>query len=194
MPRDDTGRLDELERRIAALEVMATAGGPAPASPAYDLRQLDDLRRREGPRYERGSMRGAIAYAGSAKLGEEEVLWAGEHGLPEIWDLEQTSVARLLAALAHPARLALVRALLTGDRTSHELQAVIDSGSAGQLYHHLRDLISAGIVDQTGRSRYRIADSRVIPLLVILAAASDVARPAEHDFQPAARDDKEGER
>ena len=133
-------------------------------------------------------MRGAVAYAGSATLGEGEVLWAGEHGLPQIWDLEPTDVARLLAALGHPARLALVRALLTGVRTSQELQEVIGSGSAGQLYHHLKDLIAAGVVDQAGRSRYRISAGRIVPLLVILAAAGDVARPHDPESSTTAVD------
>jgi DNA-binding transcriptional ArsR family regulator len=191
---DQEHRLDDLERRVAGLEMLAAGAGQTQPAQIQDLRQLDELRRREGPRYERGGMRGAIIYAGSAKLGDREVLWAGEHGLPRIWDLDRSSVARLLAALAHPARLALVRALLAGERSSQELQSVIDSGSAGQLYHHLRDLIAAGVVDQTGRSRYWIADSRVVPLLVILAAASDVARPSDHTIEPAAPGQGEGER
>jgi DNA-binding transcriptional ArsR family regulator len=176
-------RLDDLERRVGALEIVLAAAERAPAAPPPDLRQLDELRNRDGPRYARGSLRGAIAYSGAAALGDGEVLWAREHGLPEIWDLELAGVARLLAALGHPARLALVRALLAGVRTSQELQGVIDSGSAGQLYHHLNDLIAAGVVDQAGRSRYRISGSRIVPLLVILAAAEDVARPQDPSIE-----------
>jgi ArsR family transcriptional regulator len=172
-------RLDDLERRVGALEIVLAAADRAPAALQPDLRQLDELRHRDGPRYVRGNLRGAIAYSGSAALGDGEVLWTREHGLPEIWDLELAGVARLLAALGHPARLALVRALLAGVRTSQELQGVIESGSAGQLYHHLNDLMAAGVVDQAGRSRYRISGSRIVPLLVILAAAEDVARPQD---------------
>jgi DNA-binding transcriptional ArsR family regulator len=194
MDADGISRLDNLERRVAALEIMAAVADSAPPSPPIDLRQLNELRHREGPRYVRGSLRGAVAYAGAATLGEGEVLWAGEHGLPQIWDLDLPSVARLLAALGHPARLALVRALLAGVRTSQELQEVINSGSAGQLYHHLKDLIAAGVVDQAGRSRYRISDSRIVPLLVILAAAGDVARPHDPEGESAGQELPEGER
>lgn len=179
MDEDAISRLEDLERRVGALEVMLLAADKAPSAPLSDLGQLDELRHREGPRYVRGELRGAITYAGSARLGDSDVLWAGEHGLPEVWDLEPAGLARLLAALGHPARLALVRALLAGERTSQELQEIIGSGSAGQLYHHLKDLIAAGVVDQAARSRYRIAPGRIVPLLVILAAAGDVARP--HD-------------
>ncbi len=184
MQDETSSRLDTLERRVAALEKLAADGGTERRTATPDLRQIDELRHRDGPRYARDDMHGAVMYAGAASFGEGEVLWAGEHGLAEVWDLEHAGVARLLAALAHPARIALVQALLTGTRTSQELQGVIDSGSAGQLYHHLRDLMAAGVVDQGGRSRYRVASSRVVPLLVILAAASDVARPQEYETRP----------
>ena len=179
MDAGEASRLDDLERRVAALEASAPAMAAGEPAPLADLKALDDLRRRDGPRYSRGRMRGAVTYAGSARLGDEEVLWAGERGLAQIWDMDLAEVATLLAALGHPARLALVRALLVGERSSQELQEVIGSGSAGQLYHHLKDLLAAGVVDQAGRSRYRISAGRIVPLLVIFAAAGDVARP--HD-------------
>jgi DNA-binding transcriptional ArsR family regulator len=191
MDASAVSRLDDLERRVAALEANAPATGAAEPTPLADLKALDDLRRRDGPRYTRGRMRGAVTYAGSAKLGEEEVLWAGERGLAQIWDLGLAEVARLLAALGHPARLALVRALLVGERSSQELQEVIGSGSAGQLYHHLKDLLAAGVVDQAGRSRYRISVGRIVPLLVIFAAAGDVARPHDPEHEPDPTDTKE---
>lgn len=190
---DDHSSVDDLERRVAALEAAArNAASAPPASPATPpdagtptalatLRHLEELRSREGPRYVSDDVRGALTYAGSAQFGDREVLWAGEHGLPEVWDLDPAAVARLLAALGHPTRLALVRALIPEARTSQELQALIGGGSAGQLYHHLKDLIAAGVVDQTARSCYRIAGGRIMPLLVILAAAGDVARAPEED-------------
>ena len=179
MDAGEASRLDDLERRVAALEASAPAMAAGEPAPLADLKALDDLRRRDGPRYSRGRMRGAVTYAGSARLGDEEVLWAGERGIAQIWDMDLAEVATLLTALGHPARLALVRALLVGERSSQELQEVIGSGSAGQLYHHLKDLQAAGVVDQAGRSRYRISAGRIVPLLVIFAAAGDVARP--HD-------------
>ncbi len=175
-------RIEKLERRVDVLEARDPTAPSTPSSsarpaPVPDLRQLEELRLRQGDQYVRGEMRGAVTYAVSAKTGDKEVLWAGDHGAPEIWDLEPASLARSLAALGHPARITLVRSLLTGPKTSQDLQEVIGSGSTGQLYHHLNDLISAGVVDQTARSQYQIDRSRIAPLLVILAAAGDAARP-----------------
>ena len=178
-------RIGDLERRVAALESIAVSrsieAGPAPASnPAPDLRRLEALRLREGPRYAREDMCGAVTYAASVRLGDRELMWTSEHGLPEIWDMEPSEMARLFAALGHSSRLTLVRALLTAPQTSRQLQDVIGSGSAGQLYHHLKDLISAGIVEQSGRSCYQVATDRVVPILVILAACGDIGRPLGH--------------
>ena len=172
-------RLEELERRVGALEVGAWASDDRRPAAAPDLVALDELRRKDGPRYTRGPLRGAITYSGAVDFGDRPLLWAGEHGLPEVWDMDPATLAHMFAALGHPARLALVRALLAGDRTSAELQEVVGTASAGQLYHHLKDLIAAGVAEQAGRSRYRISNARVVPLLVVLAAAGDVARPQE---------------
>ena len=180
MNEDSRTRLEELERRVGALEVAAWARDGREPATAPDLALLDGLRRKDGPRYARGPLRGAVTYSGAAEFGDDRrLLWAGEHGLPEVLDLEPAVLAHMFAALGHPARLALVRALLAGNRTSAELQEVVGTASAGQLYHHLKDLIAAGVAEQAGRSRYRISNARVVPLLVVLAAAGDVARPQE---------------
>lgn len=179
MDTDPNDRLAALESRVAALETVAQTATP-PSGPALpNMRQLEDLRHREGPAYTRGDHRGVVTFAGWVASADGDLLWTREHGLPHILDLDDVSLARALAALGHPARLGLVRALLDGERSSQELQAVIGAASAGQLYHHLKDLLSAGMIDQAGRNRYRIHASRVIPLLVILAAAGDVASVVE---------------
>lgn len=43
--------------------------------------------------------------------------------------------------------------------------------TSGQLYHHLRQLVSAGWLRATSRGSYAVPPDRVIPLLTILTAA-----------------------
>ncbi len=83
------------------------------------------------------------------------------------WD----TAAEPLAALGHPVRLAVLRGVLTGLHTTAELAALDRLGTTGQLYHHLRQLQAAGWLRSTGRRRYDVPATRVIPLLVILTAA-----------------------
>jgi hypothetical protein len=163
-----------LARRVARLEKAAAPARPAPASEAPTaIALVDRLRRLKGDAYEAPGVRGAVAYAGAARFGEREHLWVREHGLPAVLGLEPARLARALATLGHPARLALVHALLRGPAGSQELQEVLGVSSAGPLYHHLKDLIAAGIVVQARRNVYEIPAHHVVPLLTVLAAAHD---------------------
>ncbi len=67
-------------------------------------------------------------------------------------DLPASATAEVLAALGHPVRLALVRRLLGGPATAAELQEAGELSSTGQVYHHLRALTAARVVEQDGRS------------------------------------------
>lgn len=174
-------RLLSLTQRVLRLERLAGEArrGAARSRPVReplgsDLALVEQLRRRQGPRYGTKQMRGAVAYAGAVQFGEREYLWIREHPLPEIARVEADRVAPLLAALGHPARLVLLRALLAQARTSRELQAILGVSSPGQLYHHLKELLAAGVVVQTRRSRYEVAARRVVPVLATLAAAADM--------------------
>jgi len=77
----------------------------------------------------------------------------------------------VLAALAHPLRLEILRRLLLGARTLGELQEIEGTGTSGQVHHHLRELRGAGLVVSQRRNDYAIPAERVVPLLVIVAAA-----------------------
>ncbi len=55
--------------------------------------------------------------------------------------------------------------------TLSELNAHERLGTTGQPYHHLRQLVAAGWLRAGGHGRYDVPGERVVPLLVILAAA-----------------------
>jgi len=91
--------------------------------------------------------------------------------LNALLDADWDTAAEPLAALGHPVRLAVLRGVLTGLHTTSELAALDRLGTTGQLYHHLRQLQAAGWLRSTGRGRYDVPATRVIPLLVIVTAA-----------------------
>ena len=172
-------RVAALARRLEVLERQNETrprrrGRGASEAQASDLVLLDQLRMRDGRRYRGRRMRGAVAYGGAVVFGEREYLWMREHPLPELSELEPGRLAHALATLGHPARLILLRALLQQPRTSQELQAILGVPSPGQLYHHLKELLAAGIVTQTRRSLYEVAGRQVVPVLAALAAVSDL--------------------
>jgi DNA-binding transcriptional ArsR family regulator len=78
----------------------------------------------------------------------------------------------VLAALGHPVRLALLKALLEGKRAKSDLERIEGLGTTGQLYHHLKALEEAGWVRTLERGVYGVPGERVVPLLAILSAAA----------------------
>ena len=94
-------------------------------------------------------------------------------------DADPDDLARALAALGHRVRILLLQAVLGGRRTVAELEALETVGTTGQLYHHLRQLVAAGWLQTAGRGRYAVPGERVVPLLVVLAAAGPAPPPSE---------------
>lgn len=171
--RSQEGRLEEVERRLAALEARLAENDPVDAPPAdQDDRfwALSGLKDRAGER-------GAVVFAGALTT-EDGAGYEWQHGmladdlLGELADADDmTQFTDVLAALAQPVRLRLLLAVLNGRHTSAELGSIDGSGTTGQLYHHLRQLVAAGWLRSAGRGQYQIPPERVIPLLVALAAA-----------------------
>lgn len=143
-------RVDDLERRVAALE-------GAPAAPAV------------------GDEAGVVRYSGEVHL-RGDVTWTIALDAKAALDLDDGPRLAVLAALGHPARAGIVRALLTGGPSSTTvLQDAAGLASTGQLYHHLRSLTHCGLVEQDGRGSYRVRPQVIVPALVLLTAAADIA-------------------
>lgn len=147
---DLDARLAEVEARLAALE------GRPPAREAADAPES-----------------GVVGYEGTVRL-HGEVQWRIELTPAAVLDLPVGASARVLAALGNPVRLVLVRLLLDGPATAAELQKAAGLSSTGALYHHLGALSGARVVEQAD-GRYRVPATGVVPLLVALLAAADIA-------------------
>jgi DNA-binding transcriptional ArsR family regulator len=86
-----------------------------------------------------------------------------------------------MAALANPTRIRIVGELLQGPVPTGELARRLEQPSAGQLFHHLKELLAAGIIHQPVRGTYAIGDRHVVPLLVLGSAAIDLATPSPEE-------------
>ncbi|WP_370588827.1 ArsR/SmtB family transcription factor [Pseudonocardia sp. C8] len=155
---DADRRLTDLERRVDVLEQRL--GG------------ADTGGRGSGGAAATGA--GTVRYAGEVAL-HGEVAWSIQYDAGAALALDDEPRTAVLAALGHPVRVRIVRGLLHGPRGTAELTEVAELASTGQLYHHLRALTHAGLVEQDGRGSYRIAPRAVVPTLVLLTAASDIA-------------------
>ncbi|MEV3932874.1 MULTISPECIES: helix-turn-helix transcriptional regulator [unclassified Streptomyces] len=168
-------RVAELERRLAVLE--SAAGGGKPELGVGDFWALDGLKD-QLEQVGEAAADGGVLFTGAVKLPAGEryewqygALTAGLLGSADEDRPDWAEAAEPLAALGHPVRLRLLREILGGRRTAAELAESDDTGTTGQIYHHLRLLTGAGWLHTTGRGRYEVPGVRVVPLLVVLTAA-----------------------
>ncbi|GIW35650.1 helix-turn-helix transcriptional regulator [Meiothermus sp.] len=158
---DLEARIQRLETRLAALEQASRAPSEPPEG---DLWALEHLRQAARPG-------GEVVFAGYAELASGS--WGWQWGLPvgELLSAPWAEVAETLAALGHPLRLEILRAVLNGQSNTQDLQHLAEIGTTGQLYHHLKELQGAGWLKVGKRGTYAVPPERIIPLLVILSAA-----------------------
>lgn len=171
---DDSSRITELERqmnevtrRLASLERAAphTAPGQLPGGHGQDPRlQAAGLDEPGGE--------ATVVYSGAGQFGSHRVVISQRAPLSQVLAADPEAVTRVFAGLASPARFIVLRALVGGPRTSQQLREVLDDPSAGQLYHHLRELLAAGLVIQPSRSVYAIPPGKVVAVCVAISAAT----------------------
>ncbi|MFD7863465.1 ArsR/SmtB family transcription factor [Streptomyces sp. NPDC057682] len=171
-------RVSELERRLEALVGERTDAARKPAG--ADFWALEGLKEELS---EAGEADGGVLYTGAVRLptGERyewqygaltaQLLDAGPEEESAEGGTDWAEAAESFAALGHPVRLRLLREILGGRRTAAELAALDETGTTGQIYHHLRQLTGAGWLRTKGRGKYEVPGARVVPLLVVLTAA-----------------------
>jgi DNA-binding transcriptional ArsR family regulator len=71
-----------------------------------------------------------------------------------------------LAALGNPLRIQIVQMLLRRPASTVELTDALDAPSSGQLFHHLEELLAAGLIHQPQRGLYGTRPQHGVPLLI----------------------------
>jgi DNA-binding transcriptional ArsR family regulator len=174
-------QLASLQERVTVLEavknVSPTSDTTSTSSfPSTDFGTLHLMQSRQGPVYEQDENSGAVMYAGSAHIADARYAWQMERPVPWLLRLvegEPEMLAATFAALGSPLRLSLLRELLRGPKTNQQIQDALDISSPGQLYHHLKELLAVGLIEQKSRNLYGIATRNFIPFLMLLATAFD---------------------
>jgi hypothetical protein len=76
------------------------------------------------------------------------------------------SLARSIAGLAHPVRIELFKALLTGPKESSVLMEIAGLNTTGQLYHHLTAMADVGLVERRSRNLWSAQNLGAFALLI----------------------------
>ncbi|MFP8961542.1 ArsR/SmtB family transcription factor [Streptomyces nanhaiensis] len=165
------GQVAGLMQRVSELEERLGSGAEGPE----DGEEPDDAAYRLLPQLRgllRDSARGGVLFAGSVTgPGGELVEWERSAATDSLLGSDWPELADTLGALGQPVRLRLLQALLEGRTAVAELAELDGLGTTGQVYHHLRQLVSAGWLETAGRGRYQVPPTRLVPLLVVITAA-----------------------
>jgi len=116
-----------------------------------------------------------VAYGGRSDRDGPPLEWQMRRTWDEVIDGAGEGTASVLSALASGPRLRMVAELARGPLATSDLAERLDQPSTGQLFHHLKELLAAGVVFQPQRGVYTIRKQHLIPVLAILSAASDLA-------------------
>ncbi len=167
--------VQELAERVARLEGFRPI--PSHRDTALVQQLLKDL---EG---DGSSEPGAatVVYAGAGPWEDGTVAWQIGRGWDDVRAASDEAVARVLSALANGTRLRILGELLRGPVATGELADRLDQPSSGQLFHHLKELIAAGVIHQPVRGTYAIRRHHAVPLLAVLSAATDLTISTEED-------------
>ena len=171
MSDDLTDRVERLEAEVARLVSASPTVADRPGTRPVDVDPatfwaLTGLR-------ERLPEPGGVLFTGTVTLPTgEHVEWQEGRATDALLDEDWAGPADTLGALGHPVRLAVLRAVLGGVRSTAALAELEGIGTPGQLHHHLRPLLAAGWLRTVGRGRYEVPATRVVRLLTVLAAGS----------------------
>jgi len=167
---------DDIETRMAALErtVADLVARRMSELPSSDSSAADPLWALNG--IEVRAPHGAVLYAGSVRTPHGKTLrWQYGEAAADIFDREWADLAGQLTALGSPVRLRMLQAVLRGVTTATALVDELDAGTSGQIYHHLKELTTAGWLFSPRRGAFDVPPARVVPLLAILVAAGTPA-------------------
>lgn len=195
-PEDHAGllqRLDLLERRVTDLEARTVQPSPPdqhltppnqqgpvnhPTSPNQSSNQPSQhapVQEEDEVFWALEGLRARVPHPGAVMLvgsvhtpNGVEARWQTGSLAQDFFDSDFADRAEALSALAHPARLRIIQRLMTDAVTVHDLAATEEFGTSGQIYHHLKQLVSTGWLRTAGRGRYEVPVDRIVPLLGIL--------------------------
>jgi DNA gyrase subunit B len=125
---------------------------------------------------------GSVYYSGQYLGENSRYKWEPqERQVTQLLDPDGDKAAKVLAALGHQQRLDILRMVLKQPLTGAELVEHLNMGTTGQLYHHIKALSGADLLVQEERGgKYSLPAHRTLPLLLLLAATSDLLDTSDY--------------
>ncbi|GMK41517.1 hypothetical protein PCCS19_45740 [Paenibacillus sp. CCS19] len=123
-----------------------------------------------------------LHYAGRYASAEGTTVWTPQRrSINQLLDLDSDKSSKIIGALGHKQRLDIMKAVLAKPMTGPELVELLQMGTTGQLYHHTKALTGADLLRQDERGgAYFVPAHRKLPLLLLLAASSDLLDTSDY--------------
>jgi DNA-binding transcriptional ArsR family regulator len=201
---DSQDRLAALEEQVAVLrdrltaleEQMTSAVSAGASTTSFQTRGFVPPNS-EASISQARAIQGVLSYAGAIQLTGRPFQFQQRLPAQTLFEAAPEQLAQIFAALSSPHRVIILRTLCERACTAQQLQEVLGMGSAGQLYHHLKELVAAGLITQRERSSaYTIEPTKVIPICAALMVAFSLAtffRGSEPSISPDQGDDLAGD-
>lgn len=192
MERDPLSEIDGLKEELFAIKKMLsktrlpkttpkTPGDHPDLNTMENNERINDLRDQLLTFTETHDVSGAIAYTGTFRSGNDETtrqsIWASLIPTDYLLTLnEHRMVEKVLSSIGNSQRLTILLALLKKPMTAIQLMQVLGSNTTGQVYHHLKPLISADIISED-KGVYSVIPYRVQGIIMLLAGVWDLTDP-----------------
>jgi len=179
-------RLDALERRLAEPKVEPRGGEEPPVKIEGEREPPPDVAARYAELgREMGDAKEAIisVIVGCYRYGgaDRQFCWYSKSSkIPlevPVVDCSDEAATGFASIFSSTQRLRLLEAMVGAAQSATQLRAKTGLGS-GVLYHHLRELMHAGFVEQRGRGRYALTGEGMKGLITFLHVAADRSRAA----------------
>ncbi|MFB9325090.1 ATP-binding protein [Paenibacillus aurantiacus] len=185
--RDYGAELDWLHRQVAELREAMQRMAPRIAEEELGQRTAGETDGMEAAAHGAGALTlaegaGGISYAGRYGALQPPLYWeTQERRAEQLLGIDSEKAAKVLGAIGHKQRLDILLAALQGPITGGELLERLGMGTTGQLYHHIKPLVGANLLQQEERGgRYSLPANRVLPLLLLLAAAGELLDSSDY--------------
>jgi DNA-binding HxlR family transcriptional regulator len=166
--------VDALRQNNAAAAALATSGR---ASGAQQQRSKNG--RGDSLVAALNAAPGAVVALAFGATREGAAPYATVADAAELRDVDTARMARIGYAFASAPKISLIR-LLIDERERTAAQLGEGAGlTTGSLYHHLRELVHAEVVQTSGRNQYALTDLGRRMTLALLALANDASRRPE---------------
>ena len=181
--QDISFRLDQLEQRLARLE---QASDTSLIPQHFDLiQQRLDRRIRDDGLDPKKAPVGEIEPAVIIRSRAGTWGWSEDgYTIEKLMQADNDALARGIAGLAHPVRIALAKALVDGPKESAALLDIAKLNTTGQLYHHLQAMADVGLIERRGRNLWAIQN--LGPFALMLLGGAILADWRGPDVEPKA--------